>query len=630
LRLKNLVFDASLAANSIADLDGVITEVNDMFLRLWGYPDKNEVVGKSLPDFINNLNDAVSMIMALNKTGQWEGDFKAKRKDGTNFIAHCLATVLRDESGKMTGYQSAVMDISERRSGECSLRLKNLVFDASLTANSIADSDGTITEANDVFLKLWGYPGRGEVVGKSLAHFMSNLNEVVAMVTSLNETGQWEGNYTAKRRDGTTFIAHGLATALRDGDGKITGYQSAAMDITERRRAEEEKVKLEGQNRQLHKNESLDRMAGAISHHFNNKLQIVLGYLEMVIEELPPGDPRSEKLKTALKEGRNATEVSGLLLSYLGQRPGKIEPLDLSELCRMNLPVILAEKPKNVVMETDLPSIGFDINADAKQIQQLLINLITNAWEAVGDASGIIRLSVRTASLKDIPSSHRFPVEWQSKDQPYACLEVTDSGCGIQEEDMDKIFDPFFSTKFIGRGLGLSVVLGIVRTHDSVITVERIIKGGTIFKVFFPLSEHIATPRNAKVVKTPKITRGRTVLLVDDEDGVRKITEIALVKSGFKVLQAKDGVEAVEIFRQHKDKISCLLCNMSMPRMGGWETIAAVRAIRQDLPVIFVSGYDEASIMDGVHPELPDFFLTKPYDLHKLGETIEYVMARKK
>jgi signal transduction histidine kinase len=251
---------------------------------------------------------------------------------------------------------------------------------------------------------------------------------------------------------------------------------------------EEEKGEIEKQNRQLQKSESLGRMAGSIAHHFNNQLSVVTGYLQMVIGDLPPSDSRTVKLKRAMSAALNASEVSGLLLTYLGQMTGKPERVDLSELCRVSLPLIQAGKPENVILKTDLPSQGPFISADVKQIQQILTNLTINAWEAIGDGAGIIHLSVKMVSPADIPASHRFPVGWRPQENRYVCLEVTDSGCGIREKDMDKLFDPFFSTKFTGRGMGLSVVLGIVKAHNAAITVERRIGGGSIFKVFFPLT----------------------------------------------------------------------------------------------------------------------------------------------
>jgi PAS domain S-box-containing protein len=414
-----------------------------------------------------------------------------------------------------------------------------------------------------------------------------------------------------------------------DADGKAVRMAGVLSDITDRKRLEVEKAKLEEQNWQLQKVESLGRMAGAIAHTFNNQLHVVEGYLEMVIGYLPPGDPCVAKLTTALQAARKASDVSSLMITYLGQKAVKLESLDLSELCRMSLPVFQAGKPETVTLETDLPEPGPVINADLKQIQQLLTNLVINAWEAIGEASGTIDLSVRTVAKSDIPLAHRFPLEWCPLEERYACLEVTDSGCGIHENDIYRIFDPFFSTKFTGRGLGLSVVLGIVKTHKLLITVKSGIGGGSVFSVFFPISANAVPLQSEQVAKVPEIVPGGTILLVEDEPDVRKMTASMLNSFGFTVLQAKDGVDAVEIFAQRKDEIVCLLSDLTMPRMCGWETISAIRAIRHDLPVILASGYDEASVMEGEHAEMPDFFLNKPYAMKKLGDTVCNAIARK-
>jgi CheY-like chemotaxis protein len=270
------------------------------------------------------------------------------------------------------------------------------------------------------------------------------------------------------------------------------------------------------------------------------------------------------------------------------------------------------------------------IRADAKQIQQILTSLVINAWESIGAETGTVYLSVKTVSATDIPELCRHPIKWKAREQQYACLEVADSGCGILEKDMENLFDPFFSTKFIGRGLGLPIVIGIVKTHGGGITIESRIGGGSVFKVFFPLSAQKVDIHNKQVSKVPNIVAGGTVLLVEDEKSIREMTTIMLVRLGFTVLQAKDGVEAVEIFEKHKNEISCLLSDLAMPRMDGWETITAIRAIRHDLPVILASGYDEATVMAGEHPELPDVFLNKPYALNKLGDMIGRAMALKK
>jgi PAS domain S-box-containing protein len=408
-------------------------------------------------------------------------------------------------------------------------------------------------------------------------------------------------------------------------EGRVIRVHGNIMDITEAKRAGEIV-------RHLQKAESLTRMAGAIAHHFNNQLGAVMGNLELAMIALPRGAGAAENLTEAMQAARRAARVSGLMLTYLGQTRGKREPLDLSETCRRSLPMLQAAMPKDLVLETDLPSPGPTISADANQIQQVLTNLCTNAWEAAGDGRSAIRLIVKAVSAADIPAAPRFPLDWQPQEAPYACLEVADTGCGISEKDIEKLFDPFFSTKFTGRGLGLPVTLGIVRTHGGVITVQSEPGHGSIFQVFFPVSAEAVPRPPEKTAGTPeaKVKGGGTVLLVEDLDMMRNMTKSMLALLGFSVLEARDGVEALEVFRQRQDEIRLVLCDLTMPRMDGWETLTALRKLAPGIPVILSSGHNEARVMAGEHPTLPEAFLSKPYGFKELRDAIASALASKK
>ena len=403
-------------------------------------------------------------------------------------------------------------------------------------------------------------------------------------------------------------------------------YQAVHNELVERKRLEEVQRKWERQQQHLQKIESLNRMAGAIAHHFNNMLGAVIGNLELALMDLAPEAP-VELLHQALKASHRAAEISGLMLTYLGHSAGRRELLDLACLCLSSLPLLRLGMGKDVVLETDAPTPGPTIKADAGQIQQVLKNLVTNAFESVGDAQGTIHLTIKTVSLADIPVAHRSPIDWRPHHDVFACIEVRDSGSGITEREIDQIFDPFFSTKFTGRGLGRPVVLGIVRSHHGLITVETSRGQGSIFKVFFPLSSERVPPGPCAPVKPPEMQPGALVLLVDDEDMVRDMATAMLRRIGYRVIEAADGVEAVALFRQHRASINAVLCDLSMPRMDGWETLAAVRAIEPGVPVIFASGYSEAQVMQGDHPRPPQAFLHKPYQLSDLKAALARVLS---
>jgi CheY-like chemotaxis protein len=318
------------------------------------------------------------------------------------------------------------------------------------------------------------------------------------------------------------------------------------------------------------------------------------------------------------------------MLTYLGHVIEKREPLNLSEICRMSFPLIQTAMPKNVVLETDLLSPGPTINANAQQIQQIQLNLVTNAWEAVGDNQGIIHLTVRMVPSADIATSHRFPVNWQPDDTLYACLEVRDNGCGIADKDLEEIFSPFFSTKFTGRGMGLPVVLGLVQAHRGVITAKSRPGQGSVFRVFFPISSEKNIEQPQKATKAPEPQETGKILLVDDDKIVLELTSVMLSTLGFTVLRAMDGIEAVKVFRQHKDEIRLVLSDVAMPRMNGWDTLLALRQIKPGVRVILASGYGEEQVMEGAHAEFPQGFLGKPFGFQDLKEAINRALAENK
>jgi len=244
LRLMDTVFEASLTAISTAGLDGIIDHVNPAFLELWGYPSKEVALGNSIASFFAHPEEAAQVLEALNSTGRWRGEFAAVRADGSHFVARGLATVVCDAAGEVVGYQSACLDVTAERAAIEGLRLKDAIFEASLAAQSAANAEGIIEHVNPAFLELWGYERKEDAVGHSVASFFVNADDAGPVLEALNTTGRWRGEFLAKRTDGSTFISRGFATVVRDEAGERVGYQSANLDVTGERQAQERLGKL--------------------------------------------------------------------------------------------------------------------------------------------------------------------------------------------------------------------------------------------------------------------------------------------------------------------------------------------------------------------------------------------------
>ncbi len=276
--------------------------------------------------------------------------------------------------------------------------------------------------------------------------------------------------------------------------GELLRLEGFITDTTQARLAQEARLELERNLQQLQKQESLGRLASAVAHNFNNHLQAVLGNLEMILDEMPADSALRPMLKSAFAASKKSTELSGLIMSYLGQHHGQREKVDVGQMAREMLPVLKAAMPEQVRLETRLPEPSPEVEAVVPDLRQAVMNLLSNAWESCLPAGGTVWLEVRCETPRPGSTGRRFPVDWAPRAVGHACIEVRDTGSGIEARSMDKLFDPFFSTKFIGRGLGLPVALGHVRAHRGGILVESVPGQGSRFRIYLPLAEAAGRP----------------------------------------------------------------------------------------------------------------------------------------
>jgi signal transduction histidine kinase/ActR/RegA family two-component response regulator len=413
-----------------------------------------------------------------------------------------------------------------------------------------------------------------------------------------------------------TMISLLTHTVRMTGIRQLEGTRLVIQEMELRKRAEEERSRLEAELQHAEKLRSLGVLAGGIAHDFNNLLVSVLGNAELAAKELAPNSKAQAFLAEISTAARCAADLTQQMLAYSGKGKFVVEPVDLPEIVEEMSRLLRASIPRNITLARDFPEELPGIEADATQIRQILMNLVINAAEAIGEEEGVITLS---AGVEQVEGSQPAADYWHGgpATAPYVYLRVADSGRGMDEQTKARIFEPFFSTKFAGRGLGLAAVLGIVRGHRGGIRVETRLKSGTKFTVLFPRSAKTPAQRSVAAAAAEHPIRGEgTVLVVDDERAIRSLIRRVLERRGFSIVTANDGAEALQIFRKQSDSIVLVVLDLTMPRMGGRETLERLRAIRPDVSTILTSGYNQ-DVIESMIVE-PTAFLHKPFTPREL------------
>ena len=488
--------------------EGIVIDANKSAVKMFGYP-AEELIGKNIIDFIapESAENVLNKLREATTHDQSYLEVNVLRKDKTIISAEALGNSIIYKN--LDVRVIAIRDITERKQAAEKLRKSESRY-RELVENSSSiilrmDAAGKIIFLNEFAYRFLGF-AIDEIIGCNVIGTIvpvtdsagKDLEQMILNIGTHPE--QFKNNENENIcKNGTRVWVAWTNTPILDDQGRCVELLCIGNDITAQKNAEAEKTALKAQNSQLQKSESLSRMAAAIAHHFNNQLGVVIGHLEMVIDEQSKGASRANSLTAAMQAAWKAVDMSGLMLTYLGQSRDKVEPLDISSSCLEILPALKAAISEKVILKTDFSSPGPTISTNSNYMQQILTNLITNAREAIGKNNGTVSLSIKTVTPVEIPVKNRFPVDWQQRENDYACLEVTDTGCGIEEKDIEKLFDPFFSTKFTGRGMGLAVVLGLVNSHRGVIAVDSKPGSGSAFLVFFPLSKEVLQQKQKTV-----------------------------------------------------------------------------------------------------------------------------------
>ena len=558
-----------------------------------------------------------------------EAEVEITPRGGAPAVVRIQAFPVLGPGGKATGFIEVTEDLTERKQAAEQLRESEARYHKILNtiSDSIAliDRHGRVIEVNETFCATYGYP-REEAIGLPARRFVrpGSHGGLAGFLRAVQAGEMFRGETVNVRRDGSTFPTEVRGSRIRmHGEDYLL---AVIRDVTERKQAEEQRRQLEAQVQQTQKLESLGVLAGGIAHDFNNLLVAILGNADLALMDMSPVALQRPVLEEIKKAAKRAADLTNQMLAYSGKGQFIVRALDLNELVTEMGHLLNVSISKKVVLRYDLAEDLPPVSADVNQMRQVVMNLITNASEAIGEGTGTI--TVRTSVVE---ADRQYLAEtFLDEGLPegfYLCVEVCDTGCGMTAEAQARLFDPFYTTKFTGRGLGLAAVLGIVRGHHGAIKVYSEAGKGSTFRVLLPVSESAAEPvpppPEAELDRTPATG---TLLVADDEASVRTVAMMMLQRQGYRVLSAADGQDAVAVFQAHALEIDAVLLDMTMPHLSGEEAFREMRRIRPDVKVILTSGYNEQEATHRFAGKGLAAFIQKPFELSRLLGTVRDVL----
>ncbi|HET6428126.1 MAG TPA: CHASE domain-containing protein [Phycisphaerae bacterium] len=644
LRVRDRAISCADDAVAIAEHRGLhdnpLIYANPSFERITGYT-VAESVGRDcrfLQDDDRDQPDLENIRAALREGRSCRALLRNYRKDGTMFWNELSIAPVQDESGKVTHYVATMADVTEQMRAEEEIREARRKYEA--LVQNIPQAVYSIQAGPPPKVAFLSERVK-ELAGLDPPWFYDNPDGWVECVHPEDrDRVRHLKDEAARKGEGAVLeyrlvhartgeVRHVLdhSTAIKDDAGNVVRFDGTVTDITRQRKAEEDRRQLEAQVQHAQKLESLGVLAGGIAHDFNNMLVAILGNADLALMDIGEYSPARRSVEEIKRASIRASELTNQMLAYSGRGRFVVERVDLNELIREMGQLLKVSISKQAELKFQLAEALPAVEADLTQIRQVVLNLITNASDALSETAGTITVRTRAIDADRRMLSETYLGEGLPEGQ-YVLMEVIDTGCGMDEQTLERIFDPFFSTKFTGRGLGLAAVLGIVRGHRGTIRVRSRPGKGTAFSILLPSAgplEH-AKPARQTPVEIP--SAAGPILVVDDEEGVRDVVRAMLTRQGLEVLTAENGREGVQVFSREAGRIAAVLLDLTMPVMGGQEAWGRMRAIRPSVPIILCSGYDEHEATQRFAGQGLAGFLQKPFELEALLAKLGAVMQK--
>jgi PAS domain S-box-containing protein len=617
------------------DADWTTTFVSDGCLAVTGYPSEDLIGNRKMslgslihPDDAAPIWEKCQAGLAARRP--CSNEYRIRTAGGAEKWVWDQARGIYSATGELLFIEGYITDITERKTAADALRDSEARYRTLFEANPhpmwVYDLETLrFLAVNTSAVSHYGY-SREEFLAMTIKDIRppedipALIANVETVVEGLDEAGVWRH----LKRDGS-IIEVEITSHVMEFDGRRAKVV-LAHDVTEERRAKLEREQLDRKVQEIQKLESLGVLAGGVAHDFNNILTVILGNASLALNDASPGSPVRECVDQISEAALRAADLCRQMLAYSGRGRFVVRRLDLGELIAETTEMLQISVSKKAALRfrigTDLPP----VEVDSTQMRQVIMNLVINASEAIGDKGGLIDVAT---GLVHVDSAGTGAAGF-TPDLPggeYVSLEVSDSGCGMSEEIQARIFDPFFTTKFAGRGLGLAAVLGIVRGHKGAVKVASQPGRGTTFTLLFPAAEGQI---EADTQSPSNLTDWRghgTVLVVDDEPAIRATIAHMLPKMGLTAVPAADGMEGVETFRADPSRFALVLLDLTMPRMDGVETFAELRKLRPDIPVVLMSGFNKDEALVRFVGKGLASFIQKPFSLDSVRAVISSVLG---